>query len=82
MAKLIYSTFYEALNAKGVTVEVFKKDEDTWKVRVLAPNYKEKDFILGASWTTSFTEDEVLKDAQVTLSKMYHVYHTSGYTTG
>lgn len=82
MAKLIYPTFYEALNAKGVTVEVFEEDENTWRVRVFAPNYMKKDFLLSESWSTSFTEDEVLNGAQKTLSKMYNVYHTSGYTTG
>lgn len=82
MTKIIYPTFYEALKAKGVTVSVFKVDEYTWKVRVLAPNYMNKDYVLPASWSTSYSMKEVLDSAQKILAKRYNIYHTSGYTTG
>ena len=82
MSKMIYDSFYEALAAKGVTVEVFKSDTDTWKVRVLAPLYIEKDYILGASWGMSYTADEVYKDVRHRLGRLYNVYKTEGYITG
>lgn len=82
MSKLIYPSFYEALEAKGVTVDVFKVDEVTWKVRVYAPTYVNKDYILPASWGTSYSVREVLAEVQEILAKRYNIHHTSGYTTG
>lgn len=81
MSKRIYDSFYEALAAKGVTIEVFKSGTDTWKVRVLAPLYVEKDYVLGASWGMSYTIDEVYADARYRLGRIYNVYKIEGYTT-
>lgn len=79
---VVYDSFYEALAAKGVTIEVFKSNTDTWKVRVLAPMHVEKDYVLGASWGMSYTADGVRKDVRDRLGRLYNVYKIEGYTTG
>jgi len=80
MASVMYETAEEALAALKVTVSVETRDGSKW-VKVEAPMYRDTSYYLSNSFSTSFTDKEVIDFALPTLALRYGVWPASGFVT-
>jgi len=82
MTKIKYDSIEQRLAALGVTIELFHeapKPENvelgilfgTWKARVTAPLYMNKEYVYRGSWSDEIPVNEVYKDACLCIGKMY-----------
>ena len=76
---VVYSTILSALESLGVTLVVVRK-EDSVYVEVNAPLYTKKHYRMKRSWSTDFTDAEILKDASEVLASSYGIRPASGFT--
>ena len=75
----LYPTILSALKTLRVTLVVVRK-EDTVYVEVSAPLYEDKHYRMRRSWSTEFTDAEILKDASKVIASSYGVHPASGFT--
>ena len=76
---VIYPTILSVLEALGVTLTVVRKG-DSVHVEIDAPLYTEKHYRMRRSWSTDFTDAEILKDASEVLASSYGIRPASGFT--
>lgn len=76
---IIYPTILSALAALRVTLAVIRK-EDSAYVEISAPLYTEKHYRMKRSWSSEFSDAEILKDASELTASSYGIRAASGFT--
>ena len=77
---IIYPAILSALAALRVTLTLVR-EEHTVYVEVNAPLYTEKQYRMKRSWSTDFSDAEILKDASEVLASSYGIQAASGFTS-
>lgn len=77
--KLVYNSKKDALQACGVSYKLVES-EDSIKVRVSAPRYKNKIYFLKVTYDKDYSKNEIEKETEKTLCKKYGISFIEGYT--